>query len=312
MAFLVDFMQPATGDASINVPASTFRMALQALVGGSSASKEGVIAPTSSVVVQRGAGANFSVDIQPFQAVIAGEDVTDQGAYVITNTSVSNLSTFSTGGAITAPGSGTRTHRLVAQVRDKKNNGAWTTYDWTPALIQDTGSGEPGEPASSETLAHIVIAAGQPNISNANITQGYQVLRSLIPVDPQQSFQAGAGAWNVTNTWVAFGPGNWSPVTFTVPPSGKVYITIHAGVIGSAGNTAAISWAISGADSVASTFGRCVSAGNAGSVAIRASNRSLVTGLTPGGSDTVTPAWFQNGSGCSDTTDGHLIVEAVQ
>jgi hypothetical protein len=306
MAFLVDFMQPATGDASINVPASTFRMALQALVGGSSASKEGVIAPTSSVVVQRGAGANFSVDIQPFQAVIAGEDVTDQGAYVVTNTAVFNLATPS------APGSGTRTHRLVAQVRDKKNNGAWTTYDWTPLIIADSGSGEPAEPASSETLAHIVIAAGQANVSNANITQGYQVLRSLLPVDPQQSFQAGAGAWNVTNTWVAFGAGNWPPVTFTVPPSGKVYITIQAGVIGSSGNTAAISWAISGADSVASTLGRCVSAGGAGSVAIRASNRSLVTGLTPGASDTVTPAWFQNGSGCSDTTDGHLIVEAVQ
>jgi hypothetical protein len=281
-------------------------MAFQALAGGVDSNHEGVIGPATAIVTQRGAGANFSVDIAPFAAIVAGEDVTDQGSYLVTNTAVFNLATPS------APGSGTRTHRLVAQVRDKKNNGAWTTYDWTPLIIADSGSGEPAEPASSETLAHIVIAAGQPNVSNANITQGYQVLRSLLPIAPQQSFQAGAGAWNTTNSWVAFGAGNWPPVTFTVPPSGQVFITIHAGVIGSSGNTAAISWAISGADSVASTFGRCVSAGNAGSVAIRASNRSLVTGLTPGGSDTVTPAWFQNGSGCSDTTDGHLIVEAVQ
>jgi hypothetical protein len=303
MAFLVDFMQPATGDAAINVPASTFRMALQALVGGSSASKEGVIAPTSSVVVQRGAGANFSVDIQPFQAVIAGEDVTDQGAYVVTNTAVFNLATPS------APGSGTRTHRLVAQVRDKKSNGSWTTYDWTPVIVQDSGSGEPAEPASSETLAHIVIAAGQPNVSNANITQGYQVLRSLIPVDPQQSFEAGAGSWNSTNTWTAFSGGNWPNVPFTVPPSGKVYVTIFAGVIGGSG-TAAIGFGISGTDSISPTFGRCVSASSG--VAVRAANRSLVTGLTPGASDTATAYWFQNASGGNDTVDGHLIVEAVQ
>jgi len=306
VAFLVDYMQPATGDPSINVPASTFRMAIQALVGGSSASKEGVIAPTVNVVTQRGAGANFSVDIAAFQAIIAGEDVTDQGAYLVTNTATFNLATPA------APGSGTRTHRLVAQVRDKKNNAGWTTYDWTPVIVVDSGSGEPAEPASSETLAHIVIAAGQANVSNGNITQGYQILRSLIPLDPQQSFQAGAGAWNQTNTWVAYGPSNWATVPFTVPPSGKVFVTIHAGVIGNSGNTAAVGFGISGADTRDPTFGRCVSSGNAGAVAIRASNRSLITGLTPGASDVAAAYWNQNGSGCSDTVDGHLIVEMVQ
>ena len=58
------------------------------------------------------------------------------------------------------------------------------------------------------------------------------------------------------------------------------------------------------------TLGRCVSASQG--VAIRASNVSLVTGLTPGASNNATAFWFQNASGCSDTVDGHLIVEAVQ
>jgi hypothetical protein len=306
VALLIDFVQPATGDAAINVPASTFRMVANALVGGSAATKEGVIAPASAIVTQRGAGANFSVDIAPFVAIVAGEDVTDQGGYIVTNTAVFNLATPS------APGAGTRTHRLVAQVRDKRANAGWSTYDWTPLIVQDTGSGERDEPASSETLAHIVIAAGQPNVSNANITQGYQVLRSLIPNAPVQTFQAGVGSWNSTGSFVAYSGGNWPPATFTVPPSGQVYVTIHAGVIGSGGNTAAVGWGMSGTDSLSPTFGRCVSAGNAGSVAIRASNRTLVTGLTPGGTDTVTAYWNQNGAGCSDTNDGHLIVEAVQ
>lgn len=305
MTFLVDYMQPAVGDPSINVPAATFRMAIAALAG---IGGEGILAPTSAVVTQRGAGANFSVDIQPFQAIVAGTDVSEQGSYLVTNTAVFNLATPS------PPGSGTRTHRLVAQVRDKKNNGTWTTYDWTPVIVQDTGSGEPAEPASSETLADITIAAGQASVTNANINQSGNILRNLNILGPWQSFQTGMGAWNVNNTWVAYGPSNWPAVNFTVPPSGKVFVTVQGGPIGSAGNTAAIGFGISGADSVSATFGRCVSAGSGASaaVSIRASNRSLVTGLTPGASDTVTAFWNQNGGGCSDSTDGHLIVEAVQ
>src|SRR5256714_13572513 len=113
MAFLINYMQPATGDPAINVPASTFRMAIMALAGSG---QEGIIAPTSAIVTQRAAGANFSVDIQPFQAIVAGGDVTDQGAYLVTNTSVANLVTP------TAPGSGTRTHRLGPQVPDQRSN----------------------------------------------------------------------------------------------------------------------------------------------------------------------------------------------
>lgn len=306
MALLTDWFQPASGDAAINVPAATFRMATQALLGAPGASAEGVIAPVSAVVTQRGAGANFSVDIQPFQAVVAGEDVTDQGAYLVTNTAVFNLATPS------APGSGTRTHRLVAQVRDKRANASWSTYDWTPVIVQDSGSGEPAEPASSETLAHIVIAAGQPNVSNANITQGYNVLGSLKIQGPWWSTQSGAGAWNSTGTWVTYGGGNWPAVTFTAPPSGLVMVTIAAGPITTGGGTSAIGFQMSGADTLAASLLRAVSFGAVtGGGGVRASKRTIVA-VTPGGTDTITPAWFQTGSGGNDTADGQLIVEAIQ
>ena len=93
--------------------------------------------------------ANFSVDVQPFYGIIQGEDSTDQGSYLVVNTAVVNVT------APTAPASGTRTHRLVAQVRDYRNNATWGagTYDWQPLLLQDTGSGEPARPNSAMTLA---------------------------------------------------------------------------------------------------------------------------------------------------------------
>jgi hypothetical protein len=302
---LIDFVQPATGDAAINVPASTFRMAFAALAG---LTGEGVLAPATAVVTQRGAGANFSVDIQPFQAVVRGEDVTDQGSYLVTNTAVFNLATPA------APGSGTRTHRLVAQVRDKRANATWTTYDWTPVIVTDTGSGEPAEPPSSETLAHITIASGQANVSNGNITQGGTILRNLNILGPWSSFQAGAGSWNATNNWTDFSAGNWPPVTFTVPPSGQVFVTVSASPnvsIGSGGN-AFVGYRVSGTDTRGADSAFAV--GGASGIH-QGSCRHLFTALTPGGTDTITPAWFLSPAGAgtgSDGGNGQIIVEAVQ
>ena len=301
MAFLVDWMQPASGDPAINVPASTFRMAIAALAGLGS---EGVIAPVSAVVTQRQAGANFSVDIQPFQAVVAGEDVTDQGSYLCTNTAVFNLATPA------APASGTRTHRLVAQVRDKRSNATWTTYDWTPVIVQDTGSGEPAEPASAETLAHIVIAAGQSSVTNANITPGGTILRSLQIYGPWLGSQTGSAPWNTTNTWTDFSGGTWPAVTFTVPPSGSVFITVGGAISPGTGSDSSFGWRISGVDTVDHALTHAFTASAPGTA--RGSRRRLVTGLTAGGTDTVTAGWRQTASGSSDGGAGELIVEAVQ
>lgn len=161
------WIQPTGADPSLYYPGSELRQLAQALVGG-----EGVFGSASLAVSQRGAGANFSVDIAAGQAAVVGGDVAGQGIYVITNTAGAyNLVTPG------APGSGTRYHRVVAQIRDKTCNGSWTTYDWIPVLVQDTGAGLPAEPASSVSLAQVAITTGQASVLNANITD----LRPNIP-----------------------------------------------------------------------------------------------------------------------------------
>ena len=76
---------------------------------------------------------------------------------------------LSTGTAIGAPASGTRTHRVIARIKDKKHNGIWTVYDWAIEVLQDTGSGIPALPNSAISLALVTIAAGQTSITNGNI-----------------------------------------------------------------------------------------------------------------------------------------------
>lgn len=162
------YMQPASGDPSITYTAQQDRANLLASVF----SREGVLDPDAGQlrVTQRGAGANMSVDIAIGRCAIQGDDASDQGMYVCSNTTVVNRNTFSTGSAITAPGSGSRTHRVIARVRDKLHNGGFTTYEWVIEILQDTGSGIPALPASAISLASITISAGNSSITNAMIT----------------------------------------------------------------------------------------------------------------------------------------------
>src|SRR5215469_970964 len=176
--------QPASADPAINITGQEFRQYIAAMHsahsgGGTLASNiQGVTtadlvsgAQTGDMAVtQRGAGANFSVDVAAGYAYVVGDDVTLQGTYFCWNDATVNVSTFSTGAAIGAPASGTRNHRLVLQVQDKLNNGAWTGYTAQFQLLQDTGSGTPAEPGSAITLAVVAISAGQVSILNANIT----------------------------------------------------------------------------------------------------------------------------------------------
>jgi hypothetical protein len=175
-------MQPITGDPDVTYTGQEFRRLLEGLMaaGGIAIDSEGCLGSGQLQVTQRGAGANFSVDISAGQAFILGNDITNQGTYHVWNDTTFNLVTPG------APGSGTRIHRVVAQIRDKAANGAYSTYDWQFQLLQDTGSGEPAEPASAITLAHVSIAAAQGSVTNANITDARpqlgQALESFTPV----------------------------------------------------------------------------------------------------------------------------------
>ncbi len=164
------FMQPLAGDAAINDSAQEFRQMLRAglTVSDGAGGTQGVTSAASYAVTQRGAGANFSVDVASGLAYVVGDDVTSQGTYVCWNDGTVNVATPS------APGSGTQIHRLVLQVQDKLNNGAWTGYTAALTVLADTGSGTPGEPNSAITLALISIASGQASVLNANITDARQ------------------------------------------------------------------------------------------------------------------------------------------
>ena len=98
-------MQPTGGDPDIDYSAQQLRTIADALLA-----REGVFGGTHLAVSQRGAGANFSVDVAAGMCAIFGDDVSNQGKYVQRNTAVLNVA-----GTWAAPVSGTRVKR--AEVR---------------------------------------------------------------------------------------------------------------------------------------------------------------------------------------------------
>lgn len=187
------FLQKTGADADVTYSATQYRYGLVPAM----LPVTGVIDPYGSsalAVTQRGAGANFSVDVAAGRAVIPGGDVALQGSYVVANDATVNVATPS------APGSGTRVHRLVLQIRDKLNNGAYTTYDGILSLLQDTGSGTPATPASAISLATISISAGQANVSNSNITDTRAWARPASYLTGTLSVATGVAAADATRT----------------------------------------------------------------------------------------------------------------
>jgi hypothetical protein len=153
-------MQAVVADPDVTYTAQEVRMSMSAAARIRS---NQVLTQADFQVTQRGAGANFSVDVAAGMAGVVGDDIASQGLYTCWNDATVNVATPS------APASGTRIHRLVLQVRDKQSNGTWTTYDAVLSVLQDTGGGTPAEPNTALTLALITIATGQASVTNANI-----------------------------------------------------------------------------------------------------------------------------------------------
>jgi hypothetical protein len=88
-------MQPGSGDPDITYTAQEWRQFLNGLMaaGAVPLDREGILGPAALKVTQRGAGANFSVDIAAGQALVSGGDITAQGPYWIWNDATFNLAT---------------------------------------------------------------------------------------------------------------------------------------------------------------------------------------------------------------------------
>jgi hypothetical protein len=188
------FMQDTVTDAAdILFTAQEMRMYHTAI---GTLNGQGVYKDADFAAVQRAAGATFSVDVGAGICAVIGDDVTNQGIYYVWNDAVINVATP------VAPGSGTRVHRLILQIRDKLHNGTYTTYDSQLQVLPDVGGGTPAEPASAVTLALISIAAGQLSVLNANIA------------DKRQAWN---DAWNSLNGLQSNG---WSISGHDLPESG--------------------------------------------------------------------------------------------
>lgn len=152
--------------------------------------REGVVGADDLKVTQRAAGANNTVDVAPGLVVLRGTAVTGQGKYAARMTGVANLT-------VPIPGSGTRTHRIVAQLYDKQSDSNARTggaqYDWEVMLLQDTGSGTPAVPASAFHVALVTSTAGVTSILNAAITNNQSYAASPPSMGAQWEFYGGNG-----------------------------------------------------------------------------------------------------------------------
>ncbi|MGJ5826717.1 hypothetical protein [Streptomyces ossamyceticus] len=133
------------------------------------------------------------------------------------------------------------------------------------------------------------------------------------PTRPISTRQVTAAPVNQSGAFVDFTAAAWPRITFTVPPSGAVFVTIGGQVSNrsTAASTAWMTWRATGAyteahgalNGLSSQAGRVI-----------ASRRVYRNGLTPGGQVTLIPGWNISSNGGTDVfvQDGQLTVEFVQ
>jgi hypothetical protein len=117
--------------------------------------------------------------------------------------------------------------------------------------------------------------------------------------------------------WVDFTSAQWPAATLTVPASGMLRVTVGVGNMSNSnsGNasTIRVAFRISGANTVSADplDSKCVL--NSGTDNVSMSRQFVVTGLTPGGTVTVTPQWrISSGSSSTVTlSSGQMLVDPV-
>lgn len=158
------WMQPVDGDTSypdgIQYPARVIRRQEHPRP----LFAEGVLGKFALRVHERDAGANFTVEVDPGDYAVQGDDVEDQGIYRGDSPTTKSLD------VPPAPSSGTVTHRVVCRVRDKLHNSSWSDYDAAVQLLEDTGSGTPPVPPTAFNLATIAVSSTTSAITNSEIT----------------------------------------------------------------------------------------------------------------------------------------------
>lgn len=154
------FLQAVGADTPISYTAEDFRNVLGAMWP-----RSGVSGPLSFRILQRLAGANWSVDINGGFAIL-GNTATEIDRYLCSNDARVNIPLT---GFNTAPAA-TRTHRVFIAVYDKAVVG--TQYLTKVVITEDVGAGAPlpsDSPAYTLEIGSVSIGSGQSNIATANI-----------------------------------------------------------------------------------------------------------------------------------------------
>jgi hypothetical protein len=304
MAFEIPtWVEAVSGDTPITLSARNYRTALDAIFAS-----EGVVNATDLAVTPRAAGANMSVDVSAGLVVWQGDSIAGQGKYVARSSAAVNVNVS------TAPGSGTRTDLIVAQLYDKQADGG-TQYGWGVFAL----TGVTTAPASSVVLATLSIPAGTTSVTTANILQTgrqYAGLGRSSGLRPVQSIQVSDPGPVTANT--PFSSAAWPPLTITIPPSGQFWVTITANLVNTtafpSSTNAAIRchWTTTGA-TITYGVSSSISDNSLSTISGRlwASRRTLVSG-TPGGSVTITPGRaYSTADADGGISNGVLAVEFV-
>ena len=289
-------LEAVGGDTAITFSARQLRTIMDAVW-----SAEGVVTSADLLPSARAAGANMSVDVSAGMVVVQGDSIAAQGKYVARSTAVANLTISA------APGSGTRTDLIVAQLSDKQADGG-SAYSWAPIVLTGTTT----VPASAVELGRVNVPTGTASIVAGNLnlaTRQYATIRTQTSA-PAQTVQASESTYSVTGVFTDFTSGQWPALTFIFPPSGIVFVTVSADVQNT--NTAtSTAWATYRVSAGSATWQG--DNGLSGVSRTYASRRTLVTG-TPGSSVTLTPQWYISSGNAStaQVVNGTLTVEYVR
>lgn len=148
-----------------NYSAQLDRQVMDAFVPGN---QSVVVNVTDLQALQRAAGANMSVDVQPGRALIYGTSIFMQGQYMCWSDAVFNVPI-----AAAPPSGQSRYDLIVAQVRDSNVVGGayddWIITAVTGVPATTGNQAVPAAPASSMILAYVTVGPLVTSIVNANI-----------------------------------------------------------------------------------------------------------------------------------------------
>jgi hypothetical protein len=171
--------------------------------------------------------------------------------------------------------------------------------------------------ATTLRLANVFVQAAAETHGNVRPQDVSTVAPSVVlGIAPTVTNFVTKPSFSSVGSYVDFTSGQWPAATLTVPSSGAVKVTISAGNLSNANtstSTIRIAYRISGSNTVTADplDSKCVLA--TGTDETSMSRTAYISGLTPGGTITVTPQWrISSGTSGDISLDvGQLLVEPV-